>query len=173
MRSVALLSVLTLLSGCSLVERIGNKPYVFPHEGEPASSLMVNYAPGSGIAVYNMDENGCFAGTSAIGPSGTTVMVHANKELFMAAETRSANSFCSVMFSFTPETDARYVLYQGIRLEKATGALGFLSPSDVYCTVSGERILSTGGKESPVLKKMNLRPSGLACLKMREVADKK
>ena len=168
-----LLSVLILFSGCSLVERIGNKPYIFPLEDEPASSLMVSYASGSGFVVYNMDENGCFAGTSAIGPSGATVMLHANKELFMAAETRSANSFCSVMFSFTPETDARYVLYQGALLKKATGALGFLSPRDAYCTVSGEKILSTGEKESLVLKKMSLKPSGLACLKMREVADKR
>lgn len=57
------------------------------------------------------------------------------------------------MFSFTPETDARYVLYQGIRLEKATGALGFLSPSDVYCTVSGERIPKHGRKRIACSKK--------------------
>lgn len=95
MRSVALPSVLTLLSGCSLVERIGTNLMCFRTRAKPASSLMVNYAPGSGIAVYNMDENGCFAGTSAIGPSGTTAMVHANKGVFYGcrnplSKTRSA-----------------------------------------------------------------------------------
>jgi hypothetical protein len=157
-----------LLGGCTLFDRIGNKPYIFPIDGEPYSEVIANYNNGSWFNIFNMDANGCFAGSSVLASSGETVKIHSSKDTFIALETHTNSSFCRIIFSFTPEQNAKYTFTQGTQIEEKTGIPGLLSGSDIYCTVSGQRILTSGIKEPLELKQMNLRPSGLACLRMRE-----
>jgi hypothetical protein len=165
---IALILLSTLIGGCSLFDRIGNKPYIFPVDGEPYSEVVTYYDTGSWFNIFNMDVNGCFAGSSVLGSSGETVKIHSDKNTFLALEKHSGNSFCRIIYSFTPEQDAKYIFTQGSHIEEKTGISGFLSGPDVYCSVSGQKILTSGIKEPLELKKMNLRPSGLACLRMRE-----
>lgn len=170
---ITLILLSTFLGGCSFFDRLGNKPYVFPADGEPYSEIIVNYDNDSWFNIFNMDANGCFAGTSVVGSSGATVKIHSNKDIFMALEKRTSGSFCRVIFSFTPEQNVKYSFTQGILIEETTGVLGFLSGPDIYCSVSGQKILISGKKEPLELKQMNLRPSSLACLRMREAANLK
>lgn len=163
---IALMVLCALLGGCSFMERLGNKPYTFPIEGQPSAEVEVERAGGSRFVVFNMDENGCFAGTSVLGSSGSAVRIHADEDVFMALEERYGNSYCNLIFSFVPEQNAKYVLRAGFLVEKKDGLLGIL-PSKDYCTVSGQTILDTGEQVPLVLKKFNLRPSGMACLRMR------
>lgn len=165
---VVLISLLALLAGCSVVDRLGNKPYPFPVAEDAFAEVVVHYDKGASFAIYNMDENGCFAGTSALGPSGSVVKIHAEKEAYIALEKRIANSFCQVIFSFIPERNVKYTFTQKNFVQKKVGGLGFFNSSAAYCGVGGEKILESGEKKSLKLKQMLLRPSGLACLRMRE-----
>lgn len=168
---IALLLLSALLSSCTLYDRLGNKPYLFPTEAEPSAEVTVNFNERSWFDIFNMDANGCFAGTSTLGSSGSSVKIHADTETFMALNRRHGNSFCQVIFSFSPESNARYRFTQGTHVENAPGILGVLSGPAFYCTVTGEKILPSGKTEALTLKKMNLRPSGFACLRMREIAQ--
>ena len=170
---IALILLSSFIGGCSLIDRIGNKPYIFPAKGEPYSEIIVNFDSDSWFSIFNMDINGCFAGSSVVGSSGETVKIHSNKDVFMALEKHSSGSFCRVIFSFTPEQNAKYNFTQGIHIEDKGGISGFLSGPDVYCSVSGQKTLTSGKKEQIELKQMNLRPSGLACLRMREFTPPK
>jgi hypothetical protein len=169
----ALIILSTLISGCSFYDRLGNKPYTFPADSEPNSEIVVNYDNNSWFNIFNMDKNGCFAGTSVIGQSGETVKIHSNTDTFLSLENRTPGSFCRIIFSFTPEQHTKYNFTQGTHFEDKPGISGFFSGPDIYCTLSGEKILATGKREPLILKKMNLRPSGLACLRMREASNSK
>ncbi|QEY58784.1 hypothetical protein FXF61_06190 [Pseudomonas sp. C27(2019)] len=173
MRITSVFLSLALLTGCSLVERVGNKPYVFPVAGEPSAAVAVNYDKSSRFIIYNMDINGCFAGTTSAGPSGSSVDVHSDKPIFMALEQRLAGSYCNIIFSFTPEKNAKYALYQGNHLEKTAGFFGVLAGTDRYCSVSGLKQLNSVEQKQLKLQQMIIRPSGFACLKMREFKSKK
>lgn len=166
---VAMVGLCALLSGCSFMDRLGNKPYAFPAEGQPSASIEVDSTSASRFVVFNMDENGCFAGTSVFGLSAATARVHADKAVFMALEERYGGSYCNLIFSFVPKQNAKYALRAGHLVEERDGLLGLL-PSNDYCTVSGYSVLDAGGRAPLALKKFNLRPSGLACLKMREAS---
>jgi hypothetical protein len=170
---IALILFFALIGGCSFFDRLGNKPYIFPTSDEPYSEIIVTYDNGSLFKIFNMDVNGCFAGTSIIGPAGKSIKIHSNTETFMALDMSSSSSFCQVIFSFTPEQDFKYEFTQGTHIEDRSGISGFLSGPDIYCSVSGQKILKTGKKEPLEFKQMNLRPSGLACLRMRETSKSK
>lgn len=159
---IAVVFLFVLLGGCSFMDRLGNKPYTFPAEGQPFAEVEVDNAD-SRFVVFNMDENGCFAGTSGLGAGAR---IHAGENAFMALEERYGNSYCNLIFSFVPEQNAKYVLRAGSFVEKQEGLLGIL-PSKDYCTVSGQTVLDSGERVPLELKKFNLRPSGMACLKMR------
>lgn len=165
---ITLIFLSALLSSCTLYDRIGNKPYIFPTEAQPYSEVIVNFSDRSWFDIFNMDANGCFAGTSTLGSSGSSVNIHANTETYMALNRRHGNSYCQVIFSFTPENNARYRFNQGVHVKDVPGIAGVLSGPAIYCTVTGEKILPSGNTEPLTLKKMNLRPSGFACLRMRE-----
>lgn len=168
---IVLILLSALLSSCALYDRLGNKPYVFPSKSQPYAEVTVNFSDRSWFDIFNMDANGCFAGTSSLGSSGSTEKIHANTETFMALNRRYGNSYCQVIFSFVPESKARYRFTQGARVEDVPGIAGFLSGPAIYCTVTGEKILPSGKTEPLTLKRMNLRPSGFACLRMRETSQ--
>lgn len=170
---ITLIILAALLSSCTFYDRLGNKPYIFPKDNEPSAEVVVNFSGGSWFDIYNMDENGCFAGTSSVGSSGETIKIHANKTTYLSLENQSPGSFCRIFFSFTPEENSKYIFKQGTHIEEKSGVSGFLSGPDVYCTVSGEKVLANGKREPLLLKKMNLRPSGLACLRMKDASGSK
>jgi len=170
---IALILLFALISSCTFYDRLGNKPYIYPVNAEPYSEIIVNYDNDSWFNIFNMDANGCFAGTSVVGSSGEAVKIHSNTDTFLALENRSSGSFCRVIFSFIPEQNTKYSFTQGTHVEDKPGISGFLSGPDIYCTVRGEKILTTGKREPLLLKQMNLRPSGLACLRMREASISK
>ncbi|NMZ70826.1 hypothetical protein [Pseudomonas peli] len=163
---ISLMVLFVLLGGCSFMDRLGNKPYTFPTEGQPSAEVEVVSAV-SRFVVFNMDENGCFAGTSVLGAGAR---IHAGENAFMALEERYGNSYCNLIFSFVPEQNAKYVLRAGSFVEKQGGLLGILPGKD-YCTVSGQRVLDSGERVPLDLKQFNLRPSGMACLKMRPASE--
>lgn len=164
---IALIALYVFLSGCSVMERLGNKPYVFPVEGQSSAEIELFSDSVSRFVVFNMDANGCFAGTSVLGNSASKVRLHAEKDVFMALEQRYGNSYCNLIFSFTPENNARYILRGGSLVERRDEMLGALGARSSYCTVSGKTILDTDEQVPLSLKKFTLRPSGLACLRMR------
>lgn len=169
----ALILPLALIGGCSIIDRIGNKPYAFPSESEPHAKVTVNHYSDSWFNIYNIDSNDCFAGTSSMGQSGKSYRIQANKDAYLALEQRSGNRFCRVIFMFTPEQNMNYIFSQGSLTKKNTGILGAIASPSSYCTVSGEKLLDSGETEPLALKKMKLLPKGLACLKMREVSKAK
>lgn len=168
---ITLIFLSAFLSSCTLYDRLGNKPYIFPTETQPYSEVTVYFSDRTWFDIFNMDANGCFAGTSTFGSSGSSVKIHADTETFMALNRRQGNSYCQVIFSFTPESNARYRFTQGTHVEDIPGIAGVLSGPAIYCTVAGEKILPSGKTEPLALKKMNLRPSGFACLRMREITQ--
>lgn len=170
---IALIILSAFLGSCTFYDRLGNKPYIFPKDNEPYSEVIVNFGGGAWFNIFNMDENGCFAGTSSVGSSGETVKIHANRTTYLALENQFSGSFCRIIFSFTPEENSKYIFNQGTRIEEKSGVSGFLSGPDVYCTASGEKVLADGKREPLLLKKMDLRPSGLACLRMKEASGSK
>lgn len=170
---IVLILLSSFIAGCSFIDRVGNKPYIFPTKDEPYSEIIVNFASDSWFSIYNMDINGCFAGSSVVGSSGETVRIHSDKNVFMALERRSGGSFCKVIFSFTPEQNSKYSFTQGIHIKDKDGISGLFSGPDVYCSVSGQKILPSGKQEQIKLKQMKLHPSGLACLRMRELTPPK
>lgn len=155
------------LSGCSFMEGLGNKSCVFPVESHPFAKVAVDSDSASRFFVFNMGANGCFARTSVLVNSASKVRFHAEKDVFMALEQRYGNSYCNLIFSFAPESNARYILRGGSLVERRGGMLGALGARSSYCTVSGQAILDANERVPLSLKKFTLRPSGLACLRMR------
>lgn len=167
MRTAVLIFSLALLGGCSIIDRIGNKPYSFPSESEPHAEITLHSHEGSWFNIFNIDSNGCFAGTSSIATSGKTVRLHAGKETYISLEKRSAASFCRIIVAFTPEQNSKYIFKQGSMTQQRDGILGAISGPASYCTISGAKLDELSEAEPLAIKKMKLVPNGLACLKMR------
>ena len=147
--------------------------YKFPQADEEHATLAFNSLPYMGLYIVNFSEQGCFSGRTAL-PARTEIQkiqVHTNRELVMTFEgTVAGNKFCRLPYALTPEPGATYQLQLGTYTEtQNSGLKELVLGNKKYCSISAIKTAKSGIQSIEQLKSLELKQSGIACIKFREV----
>lgn len=160
------------LAGCSI-----GKPYIHPTATEPSAEIILQ---GEDIEVVNMDDRGCYSGTTRIhrasGEPGKEAgfRVHAGRKLVLhyqgyTTAARYAGKTCSVEFYFAPRKDAKYTPvtgYEHKRNENASTFVKLLGGDEKdLCTVEMMEDAADGTHSSVHLTKTRPMQSGFTCIR--------